>query len=215
MTADVLFPGFDAGVVDLPDSVQTGTNADLLAAVAPLYLAGSVLDVTFGTGRFWHRFRPPELTFHDLALDGVDFRDLPHGDGSFESVVFDPPYIPQGGVSSRIDARPNERAFRGLFGLDRTRTDRELWGDLIRPGLSEVVRVSSRWVLAKCCDYVDGKGLVLGHVRMIDAGESLGARLHDLIVFTFERPGPGGHQIFDAVRTRRAHSYLVVFEVGS
>jgi hypothetical protein len=42
--------GMERPVGPIPASVQTGTNSDLIAAIAPLYLTGSVLNVTYGEG---------------------------------------------------------------------------------------------------------------------------------------------------------------------
>jgi hypothetical protein len=89
--------GADRSVGPLPLSVMFGTNADLIAEVAPLYLTGSVLDTTYGRGMWWRRFTPEPFAWHDEAIDGVDFRALPHADRSWDSVCFDPPYVPRHG----------------------------------------------------------------------------------------------------------------------
>src|SRR5688572_3505485 len=87
----------------MPETVQSvvhcATNGPLLAAAAQLWIGPDdlVVDVTYGKGNFWTRYRPGRLVTHDLALDGVDFRHLPEAPGSVDVVVFDPPYIPQGG----------------------------------------------------------------------------------------------------------------------
>ena len=55
-------------------SVFQGTNADLMAAVAPYYLTGSVCDLTYGEGKWWDRFTPDPFVAHDkYKLDGVDY----------------------------------------------------------------------------------------------------------------------------------------------
>jgi hypothetical protein len=58
--AHSLFPDLqpDKPVGPILPSVFTGTNADLIAAVAPFYLRGHVLDCTYGKGKWWNRFRP-------------------------------------------------------------------------------------------------------------------------------------------------------------
>lgn len=186
-------------------SVQHGTNADLIAAVAPLYLQGAVLDVTFGRGLWWRRFRPAVFVHHDLS-DGVDFRDLPHADDSFDAVCFDPPYVPQGGASTKARAAD----YRDAFGL-LSRSELALWA-LIAPGLVECARVvrPGGFVLVKCTDYVASSRLTLGHVKMLVLADSVGLACHDLIVHN-TGSGPGGHNIFTPKRARRHHSYLLVF----
>ncbi|MEJ7724321.1 MAG: hypothetical protein WKF64_08455 [Ilumatobacteraceae bacterium] len=191
-------------------SVITGTNADLIAAIAPLYLTGAVCDVTHGEGGWWRKLRPEHLVAHDLDSakgDGVDFTALPEADDTYDAVTFDPPYIPQGGYDTST-AQP----FADRFGLT-SRSPAELW-ILIEAGLAECSRVSRRWVLVKCMDFVSGGSFHLGHVKVIELGAMAGLRVHDLLVH-HTGSGPGGHNIFTPLRARRNHSYLIVFEVRS
>jgi hypothetical protein len=189
-------------------SVQTGTNADLIATIASTYLTGSVLDVTYGKGKWWDRFRPADFTFHDLhKVDGVDFRSLPHTDSSFDAVCFDPPYVPQGGLSGRADAVD----FRDRFGLTDESTPWWETKKLIEDGLTECLRVSRLWVLAKCSDFVSGGKFHLGHRWMMDAATAAGAGDPWDVIVHNTGSGPGGHNIWEQKRARRHHSYLLVF----
>ncbi len=190
-------------------SVQTGTNADLIAAIAPLYLDGcTVMDVTYGRGGWWNRYRPDGLIVHDLALDGVDFRRLPEPDRSVDVVCFDPPYVPQGGMSSSTSGAPD---FRDRYGLTAESTPWWECFDLMAGGLAECARVARRWVLAKCGDFVTGGQFKVGSLHIMRTGETLGLRIHDVIIH-HTGSGPGGHNIFDPLRARRHHLYLIVFE---
>lgn len=203
-----LMEGFESPVGPIPESVARGDNAALIASIAPLYLTGSVLDVTYGRGMWWRRFKPDPFAGHDLATDGVDFRALPYADGSWDAVCFDPPYVPRQGVAPAT--RLEDANYRERYGLAVSRGPAELRA-LIAGGLDECARVARSWVLVKCCDYVNGRQFHLGHVFVIDAGVQLGIRVHDLIVHA-AGTGPGGSQITTVKRTRRAHSYLVVFD---
>lgn len=206
VTRDVqlsIIEGMDRPVGRILPSVFSGSNADLMAAVAPLYLTGSVLDVTYGEGKWWDRFTPESFTAHDLyKLDGVDFRALPETDGSIDTVCFDPPYVLSVGTT-------DSRDIRGRFGLDgeaRTLAD---FDALMVAGLTESCRVAAGWVLVKCMEFAKGHfhdppTMVINHAT------SLGWHLHDRIVH-HTGTGPGGHNIFDVKRARRAHSYLLVF----
>jgi hypothetical protein len=190
-------------------SVITGSNADLIAAIAPLYLTGTVCDLTYGTGGWWKRYRPDQLVAHDLDTakgDGIDFTNLPEADNTYDAVVFDPPYIPQGGVETS-----SERKFIDHFGLAQ-RSETDLWL-LIDSGLVECSRVSRRWVITKCSDFVNGGRLVLGHIKIIELAATHSLTVHDIIVH-HTGSGPGGWNIFDVKRARRNHSYLIVFRVG-
>ena len=182
-----LFPDHapDKPVGPILPSVFTGTNSDLMAAVAPYYLTGSA---------------------HDLKTDGVDFTALPEADGTYDAVCFDPPYIPQGGTKDeKVGAR-----FRSGFGLVQ-RSEKELWG-LIAIGMSETARVltSDGFLLVKCTDYCNGARMTFGHVRVMELAAERGLSCHDLIVH-HTGSGPGGHNIFTPIRARRHHSYLLVF----
>lgn len=192
-------------------SVQGGTNADIIATVAPIYLAGrSVLDVTYGRGLWWKRYLPDEFTCHDLDPakgDGVDFRALPEADSSVDVVCFDPPYIPQGG-----DTTSTEQGFIQSFGL-RSTSRAALW-QLMDDGLAECARVAREFVLMKCCDFTNGGAFHLGHVKAIELAARHGLAVHDLIVH-HTGSGPGGHNIVRPIRARRHHSYLLVFGATS
>lgn len=210
-----LVEGMERPVGPILPSVFTGTNADLMAAVAPLYLTGSVLDVTYGGGKWWDRFTPEPFTAHDLyKLDGVDFRALPEADGSVDTVCFDPPYVLSGGKSS---AKIADGEFQGRFGIGHREKGVTGWAalmDLLRGGVSEACRVSSRFVLVKCMEFAQGNNeLKDPPTEATMHARSLGWHLHDRIVH-HTGSGPGGHNIFDVKRARRHHSYLLVFAKG-
>ena len=136
----------------IPASIVAGDNSALIASIAPLYLTGSVLDVTYGRGMWWRRFEPDPFDCHDLALDGVDFRALPEADRSYDSVCFDPPYVPRQGPKPAT--KLEDAAYRARYGLDTPRGPREL-ERLIFDGLAEAARVARSFVLVKCCDFVN------------------------------------------------------------
>lgn len=202
-----LVDGADKAVGPMLTSVVFGTNADLMAAVAPLYLTGSVLDVTYGRGAWWKRFQPAPFGCHDIGMDGVDFRALPHADRSWDTVCFDPPYVPRQG---NVDAtQERDQDFRERFGLAESRSGIELKA-LVAAGLAECGRVARGLVLAKCCDFTNGRQFHVGHMTMMQAALDVGLHVHDVIVHA-AGTGPGGGQIRTPRRARRAHSYLLVF----
>ncbi len=193
----------------IPGSVFVGTNAELIATFAPYYLTGSVLDPTYGDGKWWTRFRPDPFTHHDLHKgDGVDFRALPHPDRAFDTVCFDPPYVASGSASTTHEAGQ----FRARYGIDRTTGyghEDELT-DLITGGFNECARVARQWVLVKCMEFTSSRRFHdIPHTVKTRAAE-LGLGLWDVIVH-HTGPGVGGHNIWDPIRARRHHSYLLVF----
>jgi hypothetical protein len=201
-----LIPELARPLGTVPGSVQVGDNADLIATLAPLYLTGSVLDVTYGQGGWWRRFTPDPFVAHDLTTDGVNFTDLPHPDGSFDAVTFDPPYIPQGGTNHLAATEWGKR-----YGITVSRTMDDM-DQMFTAGMAEAARVSRQWVLVKCTDHTMSSELVVGSVRTVNIGTALGLVVHDLIVH-HTGAGPGGHNIMTIRRCRRHHSYLLVFRV--
>lgn len=196
----------DRPVGPILKSVFQGTNADLIAAVAPLYLTGSVLDTTYGEGKWWARFTPDPFVFHDLKTDGVDFTDLPHDDRSFDTVVYDPPYVPAGGAATSAGVAVR---FRDGYGLAAGRTT-AAFDELVMAGLTECCRVSDTYLLVKCMEFVGSASFRDMPTEVTNRVADLGFVLHDRIVH-HTGSGPGGHNIFQVKRARRVHSYLLVF----
>ncbi len=199
-----LIKGMERPVGPILPSVFKGSNADLMAAVAPLYLSGSVLDVTYGEGKWWARFTPDPFTAHDkFKLDGVDFTALPEASGSVATVCFDPPYTISGGIESSTAGD-----FLDNYGIgDRSGADFYL---LIGGGLSECCRVAREFVLVKCMEFAQGGKFHDVPTLITTMAASLGWSKHDQIVH-HTGPGPGSHNIWDIKRARRHHSYLLVF----
>lgn len=75
------------------------TNADMIRDIIRLgYFdpqSDDVADLTYGDGNWWaDDTRPTSFVAHDLyKLDGVDFRALPEPDGTYDAVMYDPPYV--------------------------------------------------------------------------------------------------------------------------
>jgi len=203
-----LVEGTDRPVGPVLQSVITGSNAELLRAVAPLYLTGSVLDVTYGRGKWWDLYKPDPFAWHDLALDGVDCRALPELDASWDTVAFDPPYVESGNAT-----RSDYGDFFDRFGIGCGRRLGSI-ERLIAAGVAEACRVARRFVLVKCMEYVAGARFHDGPTAATVAALDAGWVKHDQIVH-YSGGGPGGsHRTFTVLRAARAHSYLLVFSRG-
>lgn len=188
----------------LPASVVAGTNADLIVEIKDLYLTGTVLDVTYGRGRWWTRWKPQQFTGHDLDTDGVDFTNLPYADRSWGTVCYDPPYIIVGGRESST-----RKDFQAGFGINQPRKQSDL-DALVLAGLAETARVAQDYLLVKCMDYVATATFTPMTYRIFDAATAIGLHLHDEIIH-HAGSGPGGHNIVTPKRARRHHSKLLVF----
>lgn len=155
------------------------SNAHLIADVRRLgYLhrEWKTLDCTFGMGTWWKLWRPDELVAHDIRLDGVDFRRLPHADGEFRVVAFDPPYVAPGGRKTSTIGPFNLRY--GLVDVPRTP---EGLHEMNVAGMAECVRVLELrgFLLVKCADYVTSGKLYPGTHRTLSAALGLGLTLQD------------------------------------
>ena len=196
----------------LPSTVQsvihTQQNGPLIAAAATLWINDDklVLDVTYGRGNFWTVYRPANLTTHDIAIDGVDFRSLPEPDGAVDVVVFDPPYIAQGGRET--STLPG---FLDAYGLhDVPKTAKEL-RQLITDGIKECTRVLAPGgrLIIKCMDYISGGIYQQGRHHVVEEAMRCGLRQVDEFVhYSGVGPQPDRLRQF---HSRRAHSFLCIF----
>jgi SAM-dependent methyltransferase len=180
-------------------------NAELIADCARLgYLRADwrTLDPTYGRGGFWKLWRPDDLVAHDLKLDGVDFRALPHADASFDAVVLDPPYKLNGTPTAAVDER---------YGVDVVDTRRGRM-QLIIDGIDELARVlrPAGYLLLKCQDQVNG-GKVRWQTRVFadHAERKHGMRLVDMLHLLAYRPQPEGRRQQHA---RRNYSSLLILQ---
>lgn len=166
------------------------TNAHLIADVARLGFLRTtdhVLDPTYGRGKWWTLWRPEQLTTHDLRLDGVDFRQLPEPDATFDAVAFDPPYMAPGGRATSTLPDFNDRY--GTHTCARTPREQQ---DVINAGLKEILRVTKPRgvVLARCCDYVNGGKLFPGTHLTLTAALGMGYELVDRLERVCANPRP-------------------------
>lgn len=210
-----------AGVVSqtamhLPDTVQSVVqsqrNGPLIAAAAQLWIKDTdeVLDVTYGKGNFWTDYQPRFLTGHDLIFDGVDFRHLPEADGTIDVVVFDPPYIAQGGRET--STVPDFLDRYGLVEVPKTIGELNAY---IWTGMKEATRVLAPGgrLIIKCMDYINGGRYVQGRHHVVSWADELGLRQVDKFVH-YSGTGPQPQRPRQ-LHSRRAHSFLCIFQKGS
>ncbi len=189
-----------------------GTNAKMIAeAVVPLgYIEGRVFDATYGEhGGFWKQHQPESLITNDLNAPQAqfhdDFRDLKFWqDGAFETVVFDPPY--------KLNGTPAMGDMDQRFGTagEHGKLNRAGKLEMIRAGAVECYRLTSRWLLVKCMDQVEGGEMRWQTDLVTRAVEELGARKvgrFDFLVTPRKQPGR-------QVTERSNYSTLLVFLRG-
>lgn len=187
------------------------TNGHLIEDMARLgYLRPKwrTLDPTYGRGIWWQRWRPDGLVAHDIdpakspTGQSVDFMDLPYGDGTFDAVAFDPPYMAPGGRKTTSTTDFNDR-----FGLHSTPARPDSNQVQIDAGLAECHRVVRRGgiVLVKCMDYINGGAFWAGTHHTLMHALSLGFRIEDRIEHV-GRPGPQPATNLDGSPRRQLHA---------
>jgi hypothetical protein len=199
-------------------TVTFGTNEQLIADVARLYLAdGDVIaDVTYSTGRFWKKTDTSryQLLASDLIPErpgvlAADFRALPYRAGSVDALVFDPPYIHSPGkgmLATRYNGRETTTAnsHAGIMAL-------------YHDGMTEAVRVlrdgGQLWV--KCKDTIASEQQRWSHIDIYEMAQKLGMYARDLFLLVSPAPttvttGRWARQI----HARKVQSYLWIFETG-
>ena len=139
-------------------SIMPGPPARIVSGMLRVLFpdAESVLDVTYGGGKFWDGSAPVAVTGLDLDPARAphvvgDFRALPFPDDSFDVVAFDPPYHTDMGCG-----KPSIMGSRfGTFG-----TIPEL-REAVEQGCREAWRVARLGVVVKVQDYIHASRLVL------------------------------------------------------
>lgn len=138
-------------------AVMRAASADIIARMLEVLYpdAETVLDATFGNGKFWTPDTPLMVTGLDLdptrARDVcANFRALPFLDDSFDVVIFDPPYHTNMGR-----AKPSVMGAR--FGTFDTIPDLKL---AVEQGCAEAWRVARLGMIVKSQDYIHESRLV-------------------------------------------------------
>ena len=181
-------------------------NADLILAVVELgYIRGfdDVIDLTYGRGGWWTKFRPGSLTYGPW-----DFTNLPHDlDGLFDVAAFDPPYVSAGGRKTSTIHEFNDR-----YGVTDAPKNPQLTHEKNMAGLRCAMRVVKPGgiILYKCMDYISSARLqMVSHWSWRDATE-MGLTVRDrLLLVGHARAQPKGRPQEHA---RNNFSSLYVFQ---
>lgn len=187
-----------------------GTNADLIASVARLYLkkGARIADLTYGRGVFWQQVDLSNYNFcksDKLTCPSTpyDFGNLPYDSESFDAVVFDPPYAHHAG-NMRV-----ESCYQNA-----TTTYQHNHRDIIegyRRGMKEAARIlkpgGTAWV--KCQDEIEAGKQRRSSIELFQIAQELGLLDQDLFVLMQETSPAIRHR--DQHHARKNHSYLWVF----
>ena len=191
------------------------TNAELMLDCRTLgYLADErrTLDLTYGLGRFWKQWRPLGLWTNDIdQRRHADWRvDWSQPDahlvvlslGTWDDIVFDPPY--------KLNGAAGSHASDDSYGVAAIATESERM-DAIRRGLTCALRCANGNVLVKVQDQVVSGRKVWQTDRVSRWAEDLGAvKIDQLHVRSYRAQPPGRRQ----VHARQDYSTLLVFDAS-
>jgi hypothetical protein len=189
-------------------------NGDLIADVAKLgYIRDDdcCIDLTYGKGTWWKRYRPTLLATNDIddttkAEYHDDFRATKWFDDNFDVVAFDPPYISPGGRETSTIADFNSR-----FGLQST--PRTVLGlrEMNQDGLDEARRICKPGgiILVKCMNYISSGRYQPEVFVMWEAATAFGLQMVDQFIM-IRRSGPQSQKT--QVHARNNYSVLLIFQ---
>jgi tRNA G10 N-methylase Trm11 len=197
-------------------------NSEVFPQILDLHVpdGSKIADVTHGTGVFWKKVDLSRYDLHpsDIA-DGVDCRNLPYENESFDCIVLDPPYM-EGllrNTKSHKAGGGTHSAFREYYSNgDEVSNDGPKWHgavtDLYYKAGAEALRVLKEKgiLIVKCQDEVSANRQWLTHVEIINHYEALGFYTKDL--FVIMRTNKAGiARLKKQVHARKNHSYFLVF----
>lgn len=135
--------------------IAHGTSAQMVTRLLGVLLpdARTVLDMTWGSGRFWDGSAPVDVVGLDRNPTRArnvcaDFTRLPFRDGAFDVAIFDPPYLTEAGRGSVVRQR-----FGSFGSIPELRA-------AVEAGSREAWRVSRIGAIVKVMDYCHASRLV-------------------------------------------------------
>ena len=212
---------------DLVVSAYVDGNENVFPHVLDLHvpIGSKIADVTWGKGVFWKKIPKGQYEVHgtDIAM-GVDCRDLPYENSSFDCIVLDPPYM-EGFYRKQNNQKAGSGSHRSFseaysngdeVNADTKNTGTKKWHaavtDMYFKAGVEAYRVLKKKgvLIVKCQDEVSAGKQWLTHVEIINEYEKQGYYTKDLFVVVRTNK-PAVSRLKKQVHARKNHSYFLVF----
>lgn len=183
------------------------SQLEIIKDIQSLYTGNIQCDVTFSKGAFWKGLEEPTIKFDicpppkRIDVLQADCRNLPMGDNTLESMMYDPPFIVAHGKDSVIGNR-----------FSSYKSMKELW-QFYDDSLKEFSRVIKKkgYLIVKCQDIVSGGRNHLSHVFICNKAEEYGFENVDLFILTAKHRMTT-HNTTVQKHARKYHSYFLVFQ---
>lgn len=184
-------------------------DSDVLVAISDIHLKGKWydLDCTYSKGVFWKEIAQPKYKsdlvplFEDvIMMDTRDFSSI--ADGTFQSIVFDPPFLFRKRKSVNNDRMCERFSYFSSY---------EDLVDMYQKSLIQFMRVLTQggYLLFKCQDMTDGK-FYCTHNQIINFAAEIGFVLKDIIIKVSKQKLQKEAKQQNCVA--KIHSYWLVFK---
>jgi hypothetical protein len=223
---------------NLTYSAYRATNDTVFPYILDLYISpgSKIADVTYGKGVFWKKinlsgyaFFPSDLKKKGLPKGcrrGIDSRRLPYNNGTFDCLVFDPPYMHTPGGTAHNGHQNYEEYYANNAEQD-PEVIKQIWKktngkppkyheavlDLYFRSGQEAWRVlrENGVFIVKCQDEVCTNRQRLTHLEITNKYETYGFVVEDLfIVMRTNRPGVS-RILTRQYHARKNHSYFMIY----
>ena len=201
---------------DLIFSAYVSNNTEVFELILDLYVpkGAKIADVTYGQGAFWKNVNKNKYNIYPSDIKtGIDCRNLPYENETYDCVVLDPPYMHTPGGSAHINHQNFENYYKNNSIKNNEKKYHEAVLDLYYKAAKEASRVLKEkgFLIVKCQDEVCANKQRLTHVELINEFAKYGYICEDLFVI-IRNNKPGVSRILKQRHARKNHSYFLVFK---
>ena len=189
-------------------------QSEIINNIIRLYIPSGKIecDATFDYGGFYKEHLFPEYRFdinpRSSNVKAADCRNLPLESESFNSIIFDPPFLATKGkslteengniINKRFSVFPDEKSLHQFY----TDSMKEFYRILAESGI----------LIFKCQDKVSSGTQYLSHVFIINQAISIGFYPVDIFVLLAKSRLTAKWQLKNQRHARKFHSYFLVLK---